>query len=95
MFCKLCHYGNEVTIKSIFYAIFHSHLSYISIARGRNLHKTVMRIISFAHYDALTLPIFAKLNINKFSDLIQLCIDYSSINILLASLLQFFHMFSF
>ena len=31
-----------------------------------------MRIISFAHYDAHTLPIFAKLKIIKFSDLISL-----------------------
>ena len=32
-----------------------------------------MQIISFAHYHAHTLPIFAKLNIIKFSDLISLC----------------------
>ena len=31
-----------------------------------------MRLISFAHYDAPTLPIFTKLNIIKFSDLISL-----------------------
>ena len=32
-----------------------------------------MQIISFAHCHAHTLPIFAKLNIIKFSDLISLC----------------------
>ena len=32
-----------------------------------------MRIISFVHYDAHTLPIFAKLNKIKISDLISLC----------------------
>ena len=31
-----------------------------------------MRLSSFAHYDAHTLPIFTKLNIIKFSDLISL-----------------------
>ena len=32
-----------------------------------------MRIISFARYDTHTLPIFAKLKIINFSDLISLC----------------------
>ena len=32
-----------------------------------------MQIISFARYNAHTLPIFAKLNIIKFPDLISLC----------------------
>ena len=82
MFCKLCHYVNEATIKSIYYAIFHSHLSYVCTAWGQNLNpkhhinllkKKAMRIISFARYNAHTLPVFAKLNIIKFSDLISLC----------------------
>ena len=72
----------KVTIKSIYYPNFHSHLSYVCAAWGQNLNpkhrinllrKKAMRIISFAHYDAHTLPIFAKLNIIKFSDLISLC----------------------
>ena len=80
MICKLCHYVNQATIKSIYYAIFHSHLSYVCTAWGQNLNpkhrinllqKKAMRIISFAHYDAHTLPIFAKLNIVTFSDLIS------------------------
>ena len=29
MLCKLCHYVNEATIKSIYYAIFHSHLLHV------------------------------------------------------------------
>ena len=32
MLCKLCHYVNVATIKSIYYAIFHSHLSYVCSA---------------------------------------------------------------
>ena len=82
MLCKLHHYVNEATIKSIYYAIFHSHLSYVYTEWGPNLNpkhrinllqKKAIRIISFAQYDAHTLPIFAKLNIIKFSDLISLC----------------------
>ena len=82
MLCKLRHYVNEATIKSIYYAIFHSHLSYVCTAWGQNLNpkhrinllqKKAIQLISFAQYDAHTLPIFAKLNIIKFSDLISLC----------------------
>ena len=81
MFCKLCHYVNEASVKWIYYAIFHSHLSYVCTAWGQNLkpkncinliQKKALRIISFAQYDAHTLSIFAKLNIIKFSDLISL-----------------------
>ena len=82
MLWKLCHYVNEVNVKSIYYAIFHSHLSYVCTAWSQNLNpkhdisllqKKTMGIISFAHYDAHTLPIFAKLDIIKFSDLISIC----------------------
>ena len=82
MLCKLRHHVNEATIKSIYYAIFHSHLSYVCTAWGQNLNrkhrisllpKKAIRIISFTHYDAHTLSIFVKLNIIKFSDLISLC----------------------
>ena len=82
MLCKLRHYVNKATIKSIYYAIFHSHLSYICTAWGQNLNpkhrinlleKKAIQIISFTQNDAHTLPIFAKLNIIKFSDLISLC----------------------
>ena len=80
--CKLCHYVNEVTMKSSYYAISHFHLSHVFTAWAQNLNpkhriillqKKAMQIISFAHYDAHTLPIFSKLNIIKFSDLISLC----------------------
>ena len=76
MLCKLRHFVNIATMKSIYYAIFHSHLSYVCTAWGQNLNsehrinlaqKEAMRIISFASFDDHTLPIFAKLNIIKFS----------------------------
>ena len=82
MLCKLWHFVNIATIKSIYYAIFHSHLSYVCTASGQNLNskhranllqKKAMQIISFASFDAHTLPIFAKLNIIKFPDLISFC----------------------
>ena len=69
MLCKLCHYVNEATIKSIYYAIFHSHLSYVCTAWGQNLNpkhrinllqKKAIRISSFAQYDAHVLPVFVK-----------------------------------
>ena len=69
MLCKLWHFVNVATIKSIYYAIIHSHLSYVCNAWGKNLNskhcinllqKKAMRIISFASFDAHTLPIFAK-----------------------------------
>ena len=56
MICKLCHYVNEATIKSICYAIFHSHLLYLCTAWGQNLNpkhrmnllqKKTIKIISF------------------------------------------------
>ena len=80
MLCKLWHFVNVANTKSISYAIFHSHLSYVCPAWGQNLNskhrinllqKKAMRIISFASSDAHTLPIFAKLNIIKFPDLIS------------------------
>ena len=82
MLCKLRHFVNVATIKSIYCAVFNSHLSYVCTAWGQNLNskhcinllqKKAMQIISFASFDAHTLPIFAKLNIIKFSDLISFC----------------------
>ena len=79
---KLRHYVNQATIKSIYYTISYSHLSYFCTAWGQNLNpkhsinllqKKAMRKISFVRYGAHTLPIFAKLNIITFSDLISLC----------------------
>ena len=39
MLCKLWHFVNVATIKSIYYAIFHSHLSYVCTAWGQNLNS--------------------------------------------------------
>ena len=75
----LCHVA---AIKSIYCAIFHSHLSYVCTAWGQNLNsqhcisflqKRTMWIINFASFDAHKLPILVKLNIIKFPDLISFC----------------------
>ena len=82
MICKLRHCVNVATIKSIYYAIFHSHLSCVCTAWCQNLNskhrinllqKKAMWKINFASFNAHTLPIFAKLNIIKFPDLISFC----------------------
>ena len=81
MLCKLCHYVNEATIKSIYYAIF-IHIIHVCTALGQNLNpkycinllqKKAMQVISFAQYNAHTLPVFAKLNKIKSSDRILFC----------------------
>ena len=72
---------NEVTIQSFYYAIFIC-IIHMFVLHGVRiwtlnitnlLQKKATQIISFAHYDAHTLPIFAKWSIIKFSDLISLC----------------------
>ena len=105
LFCKLQHFVNVTTIKSIYYAISHSYLSYVCTAWGQNLNskhhinllqKEAIWIISFASFDAHTLPIFAKLNIIKFPDIIYFsnCLFIAK-QIFSVSLPQFFQMFSF
>ena len=78
MLCFVNDCVNEATAKSIYYAIFHSRLSYVCTAWGQNLNpkhciNLLGRIISFPHYDAHALPIVLNLNILKFSDMISLC----------------------
>ena len=68
MLCKLRHYVNEASTKSIYYAIFYYDLSHVCPAYGQNLNpnhrikllqKKAMRKVSFAHHDPHTLPIFS------------------------------------
>ena len=37
MLCKIRHYVNETALRSIYYAIFQSHLSYVCTAWGQNI----------------------------------------------------------
>ena len=51
--CKLCHYLNEATIKSIYYTIFNSHLSYVC-NWGQNLNpKLCRKLLQKKHVDFL------------------------------------------
>ena len=81
MLCKLRHYVNGTTLRSIYYAIFQSHPSYVCTAWGQNikynhrisiLQRKVMRIIFFSDINKHTTPLFSKAKILKFIDFIQL-----------------------
>ena len=37
LLCKICHYVNETTLRSIYHAIFQSHFSYVFTAWGLNI----------------------------------------------------------
>ena len=77
--CKICYHNNETTLRSIFYAIFQSHLSYVYTAWGQNikynhriniLQGKVMRIIFFTNFNEHDTPLFFKAKILKFIDFI-------------------------
>ena len=81
MLCKIRHYVNETTLRSIYYAIFQSHLSYVCTAWGQNikynhrisiLQRKAMRIIFFSDFNEHTTPLFSKAKILKFIDFIQM-----------------------
>ena len=81
MLCKIHHYVNETTLRSIYYAIFQSHLSYVCTAWGQNikynhqisiLQRKAMRIIFFFDFNEHTIPLFSKAKVLKFIDFIQL-----------------------
>jgi len=82
MLSKIRHYVNKKTLKSIYFAIFDSHLSYGSIiwaqdsnnqnvTRIMRLQKKAVRIMNFAHYLDHTDPIFNQLGILKFTDKVE------------------------
>ena len=79
--CKIRHYVNETTLRSIYYAIFQSYLSCVCTARGQNikynhrisiLQRKAMKIIFFSDFNEHTTPLFSKAKILRFSDIIQL-----------------------
>jgi len=79
---KLRYFVPLPLLKTIYYAIFHSHLSYASIIWGQSLsqnsrigklQKRCLRIISFSNYNAETKPLFANLGIPKIQNWIFKC----------------------
>ena len=79
---KLRHYLPISTLIEIYYALFFSHLNYSCQIWGQNfnhnvervfiLQKRCLRLITFSDFNAPSSEIFARLNLLKVSDLIQL-----------------------
>ena len=82
MLSKIRHFVNEKTLKSIYYAIFSSHLTYGSLVWRQkknpnltkiiSLQKIALRIISFSPFRSPTSSLFPDLSILKFPDLITI-----------------------
>ena len=79
--CKIHHYVNETTLRSIYYVIFQSHLSHVCTAWGQNikynhrisiLQRKAMKIIFFSDLNEHTTPLLSKAKILKFIDFIQM-----------------------
>ena len=82
MLCKARHYVPQEELKSIYYAIFSSHLSYgcriwgqksnVHTQKVFRLQNRAMRIISFSDFHADANPIYKELKILKLEDFISL-----------------------
>ena len=78
MLCKARYYINNVDLKSLYYAIFSSHLTYGSQVWGQSLNvfnerifklqNRAIRIISFSNLYANSNPLYANLKILKLVD---------------------------
>ena len=102
MLSKIRHYVNKDTLRSIYFAIFSSHLSYGSIIWAQNqtnmnvkrisrLQNKAVRIMNFSDYRDHANPIFKQLNIIKLSDNVSLqniLLVYDSLNSRLPSILN-------
>ena len=69
MLCKIRCYVNETTLRSIYNAIFHSHLTYVCTAWDPNIKdnhrisillRKAMRITFFSDFNEHTTPLFSK-----------------------------------
>ena len=78
----LRHFVSRDILLSIYYALFHSHLSYSanvwalnnnSTKRILNLQKKAVRLMTFSEFNAHSLPLFTQLRILSFPDFIQFC----------------------
>ena len=82
MLCKIRYFVDKLTLRSIYYAIFSSHLMYGSqiwgqkgspnITKIETLQKIAIRIISFSPFRSHTSSLFPELSILKFKDHIML-----------------------
>jgi len=80
MISKIRHFVDTHTIKSIYFALFNSHLSYGCLSWGCNnsnskrlfvLQKKAVRLMEFAQRDSPSNPIFHNLEILKLEDLVK------------------------
>ena len=81
MLSKVRHFVNKKTLKSIYHAIFESHLFYSCLVWAQNinsikrlyiLQKKSLRLMYFLNRNAHTTPLFKDSNILKFPDKIAL-----------------------
>ena len=99
MLCKIRHQANETTLRSIYYAIFQSHLSHVCTAWDQNikynhqiriLQRKAMRIIFFSDFNEHTTPPLSKAKILRFIGFIQMenCIFVKNLFQVLCTLYQ-------
>ena len=79
---KLRHYLPLSVLKQVYFALFHSHLSYCSLAWGQHnscyltristLQNKAARIMTFSHPQTSALPLYSQLHLLRFSDLVLL-----------------------
>jgi len=81
MLSKIRYYVQPQTLRSVYYAIFNSHLIYSSLIWAQNaskinrisvLQKKALRLMKFLPRDAHTNPLFSDLNIIKFVDHVKI-----------------------
>ena len=82
MLCKVRHFVDKPTLRSIYFSIFSSHLTYGSLIWGQkgspnrvqieSLQKSAIRIMSFSPFRSHTASLFPELAILKFKDHITL-----------------------
>ena len=74
---KIRNFVNIIILKSIYFAIFASHINYANLVWAQNsnvmcriltLQKKAMRIITFQSRDCHSSPLFSKLKLLKFND---------------------------
>lgn len=81
--CKLRHYVSPSILVSLYFALFHSHMSYACQVWGQNssyktqrvlnLQKRAMRIITFSDFNSHSAPLFLDLKILSFFDYVKMC----------------------
>ena len=82
MLCKIRHFVDKQTLRSIYFAIFSSHLTYGSQIWGQqgnpnirkiiSLQKIALRIITFSPFRSPTFSLFPEVKFLKFQDFITI-----------------------